>query len=88
MAGSGHGGDGNAGSTSQGGGGQAGAGGDAGCHLLKAGETGDHGLTVVYPAENSGDALQGTNTSEWMRVANNALFLMGGIGSNVYRATL
>lgn len=45
------------GMTSQGGGGQAGAGGAAGCQLLKAGESGLHGLTQVYTAKNAGSAL-------------------------------
>lgn len=39
------------------------------------------------PAE-TGEALfsQGTNASEWLGVTDTALFVMGGIGSNVYRA--
>jgi len=57
TAGSTVGGGGSGGMTSQGGGGQAGAGGAAGCQLLKAGESGPHGLTQVYAAKNQGSAL-------------------------------
>src|SRR4051794_11746754 len=46
-----------AGSMSPGAGGEAGAGGAAGCQLLRAGESGPHGLTQVYAAKNQGNEL-------------------------------
>jgi len=57
VGGVGVGGGGSGGLTSLGGGGQAGAGGAAGCQLLKAGESGPHGLTQAHAAKNQGSAL-------------------------------
>lgn len=48
------------------------------------------GCVEVYQVnvDGTGEApfSQGTNASEWLGVTDTALFVMGGIGSNVYRA--
>lgn len=48
----------------------------------------DCGEVHQVNVDGTGEALfsQGTNASEWLGVTDTALFVMGGIGSNVYRA--